>query len=100
MYSNTTLVQPYYFRTIDRFYATFIKKGGIIERYEEGIQAIAVSIKISTDGKFNILGTFDKVSSGLVNIGYLFPQKSIPHKTLCEKTEKIVEKLMNLGHIG
>lgn len=30
MYSNTTLVQSYYFQTVDRFYSALIKYGGIV----------------------------------------------------------------------
>jgi hypothetical protein len=29
-----------------------------------------------------ILGTFEKISSGFVNIAYIFPQKKIDNKTL------------------
>lgn len=89
MYSNTTLVQPFYFKSIDRFYAYLIKKGGIIQRYEEGIQAISVYLKIHTDGNYTVMGTFDKISSGLVNVAYLFPQKSVNHKILVEKTKNV-----------
>lgn len=57
-------------------------------------------LKINSDGNFKIIGTFDKISSGLVNIAYLFPQKSINHKIIVEKTNIIAEKLVKLGHIG
>ena len=100
MYSNTALIQPFYFRTIDRFFSQLIKEGGIIQRFEEGVQAITVSVKILNNGSYTIEGTFDKISSGFVNVGYIFPQKSISHKVLMDKSKAVIERLISVGHIG
>jgi hypothetical protein len=47
-----------------------------------------------------ILGTFEKISSGFINIGYIFPQKVIVHKILVEKCKGIIDKLAMEGHVG
>ena len=54
MYANTALIQPFYFRTVDRFFSQLIKEGGIIQRFEEGIQAISVVVKITNNGNYTI----------------------------------------------
>ena len=59
-----------------------------------------VSVKIDSNGKYSIEGTFDKISSGFVNVGYFFPQKSMNHKLLVEKAKQVIEKLIAMNHIG
>lgn len=58
MYGSTTLVQPHYFKTIDRFYSKLIKLGGIVQPYYEGITSISVVCKITHDDQSEVLGTF------------------------------------------
>jgi hypothetical protein len=57
-------------------------------------------VKILPDFQYVILGTFEKISSGFINIGYLFPQKVVAHKLLAEKCKEIIGKLVTEGHVG
>jgi hypothetical protein len=47
MYGCTALIQPYYFRSIEKFYSELVRQGGVIQKYEEGTKTIAISAKIS-----------------------------------------------------
>ena len=94
MYSCTSLVQPYYYKSIEKFYSDFAKYGGVIQFYMEAIKTITVSGRILHDESYLINGTFEKISSGFVNIGYLFPQKCVPHKILAEKCTPLFQKLI------
>lgn len=49
---------------------------------------------------YEVLGTFDKISSGFVNIGYSFPQQSIFHEQLLEPLDRLLEHLLGLGYYG
>lgn len=80
MYSNTTLISRG--TDIDTFYHWLQREGGIVEKYEEGLSFIAVILSISVDGTIRIIGTFEKISSGFINIAYIFPQKKIEYKVL------------------
>ena len=66
----------------------------------EGIKCVTVCAKIVHDGSYIITGTFEKVSNGFVNIGYLFPQKVVNHRILAEKCRPLLDKLIDQGHIG
>jgi len=46
MYSTTALVQPYYFKSIEKFYSELVRYGGVVQKYEEGIKTITLSAKI------------------------------------------------------
>lgn len=59
-----------------------------------------MSLKILHDESYIINGTFEKISNGFVNIGYLFPQKCIPHRLIVEKCKPLMHKLIENGHIG
>lgn len=58
MYSCTALVQPYYYFSIEKFYNDLIMKGGIIQKYQEGIKTLTVAGKVLHDGSHVIVGTF------------------------------------------
>lgn len=47
-----------------------------------------------------MLGSFEKISSGFVNISYNFPQKKIEHKMLVEKSKEVCDKLVQSKHYG
>lgn len=46
------------------------------------MKTIIVIGKILHDGSHVVSGTFERVSSGFVNIAYIFPQRVFPHKKL------------------
>ena len=66
----------------------------------EGIKTITVCGKVLHDDSYLITGTFEKVSNGFVNIGYLFPQKVVPHRAIAEKCKNLFKKLIDQGHVG
>jgi len=100
MYSNTALVQSHYFKSIEKYFVELVRCGGVVQKYEEGVRLISVSAKIHSDNSHELLGTFEKISSGFVNIGYIFPQKAITHSVMQEKCLPILDKLASMGHIG
>lgn len=46
------------------------------------------------------MGTFEKVGTGFVNVGYLFPQRCVPHGVLMGRCGAVVDRLGGLGHVG
>ena len=46
------------------------------------------------------MGTFEKISSGFVNVGYTFPQRRVDPKWLGEKVRKVADRLHEYGHYG
>lgn len=70
-----------------------MKEGGIIEVYEEDIYPIVGVINISINGDISLIGSFEKISSGFVNIAYNFPQKKIDHKSFVDACRKVGIKL-------
>lgn len=98
MYTNTTLINQGY--TVDEFYHQLIKEGGIIERYDENLTVVGVAINIEQSGEVKPIGSFEKISSGFVNIGFIFPQKKIDSKWIFEKAKKVGAKLHETGHYG
>lgn len=89
LYSNTTLITKT--MDIDRFYRKLQKEGGIIQVYEDGLTFVSVVLNISLEGSIKVLGTFEKISSGFVNIAYTFPQKKIDNKVLSEASLRVGE---------
>lgn len=100
MYTNTALVQPFYFKSIEKYYSELTKHGGVVQKYEEGTKTIVLSAKIVHGEDHTVLGTFERISNGFVNIGYIFPQKCVPHKNLVTKSNEILQRLSAFGHIG
>lgn len=49
MYTNTVFVQPYYFKSVEKFYLEFARQGGVVQKYEEGTKSVTVSAKIASD---------------------------------------------------
>ena len=80
MFSNTALISQGI--EVDTFYQTLLKQGGIVQKYEENVSFITAIVEIQLDGVMKILGTYEKVSSGFINICYTFPQKKIENKYL------------------
>ena len=40
------------------------------------------------------------MSFGFINVGYLFPQRAIAHRELMDESNKVIEKLVSVGHFG
>ena len=56
--------------------------------------------KVLHDGTHTISGTFERISSGFVNIAYIFPQRVFSHKHLMDKCQGIMNKMINEEHFG
>jgi hypothetical protein len=100
MYKNTVFIQTYFFRSVERFYAEMVRVGGVVQRYEEGLKSIAVCAKVFANGSHIVLGTLEKISSGFINVGYIFPQKVVPHEVIIEKSKEVLDRLGEQGHVG
>lgn len=57
-------------------------------------------LDITLDGQVKVVGTFEKISSGFVNIAYLFPQKKVQHKAIQEISAKVGAKLATEKFFG
>lgn len=68
--------------------------------YEQDLAVIGVVLNISLNGEVKVIGTFQKISSGFTNVGFIFPQKKIENRWIYEKSKKIGAKLYELGHYG
>jgi hypothetical protein len=79
--------------TVDEFYRLLLKEGGVVQVYEEDVYPVVAIINISTSGEVNLLGSFEKMSSGFINIGYTFPQRKIENKWLLEGCKKVGARL-------
>jgi hypothetical protein len=80
MYGNTNVISEGV--TVDEFYRMLLKEGGVLEVYEEDVFPIVGVVNISVNGDINLIGSFEKLSSGFINIGYSFPQRKIENKWL------------------
>lgn len=57
-------------------------------------------MEISPEREVKVVGTYEKISSGFVNIAYIFPQKKVEHKLLEEISIKVGAKLASRNHLG
>lgn len=80
MYSSTNVISQGL--TVDEFYRLLLKEGGVVEVYEDEIYPVVGIINIAATGEINLIGSFEKLSSGFINIGYTFPQRKIDNKWL------------------
>ena len=55
MYSNTALITEG--KTIDEFYHTLVREGGVVEKYEEGTTFVSSVLEIEPDGNIKLLGS-------------------------------------------
>jgi hypothetical protein len=91
MYSCTNVINDAL--TVDEFYRLLLKEGGVVEAYEEDVFAVVAVVSITVDGEVAVVGSFEKLSSGFINIGYSFPQRRIENKWLVEGCKKIGVRL-------
>jgi hypothetical protein len=61
---------------------------------------VVAVVSIGVDGQVGVVGSFEKLSSGFINIGYSFPQRRIENKWLVEGCKKIGARLYQEGHYG
>lgn len=80
MYENTNIISEGL--TVDEFYRLLLKEGGVLQVYQEEVYPIVGVINIAINGDITFIGSFEKLSSGFINIGYTFPQRKIENKWL------------------
>lgn len=56
--------------------------------------------RIGSKGEVELIGTYDKMSTGFVNVGYYFPQLTISHNDALEIFNSVSQKLVEAEHFG
>lgn len=100
MYSNTAFIISNEKSSVSEFYRRLCKHGGIIQAFEQSLSSVLVVGKIDAEGHCEMTATYDKISYGFVNVGYFFPQMTVPHNQIVPVFNTVAERLAELRHFG
>lgn len=94
---------PTLFRSAKEYMAQFYERGGIIEAQAPsgGTQSIQVSFLITPDGNYQVMGSFDKVSTAQTsNRMALYMQSQLSHLNYDTLVSQVSSALYQKGVMG